>query len=256
MFTSRGSEASIADVKPGVRINAVLKSLESAGAALQASRVVILDPPDGTLSGKVEAVDVAAGTLTVLGLTIGTTSSTRIAAGRGRDEMTLADIMPGDQVTVVVSATSSGLVAEQILVQPPLPDVNFAGTVKLITAEQWVITTRDGNDVTVLITPQTKIEGSPKVGDMVHVLGSSDAAGNIVALQIRSIGSRPQPPGLTRFEGVVRSIEPTEWLVDSVRVLVTPRTRIIGSPAVGDTVRVTGTPAPDGAVLAVAIEKK
>lgn len=50
VFTSRGSEASIADVKPGVRINAVLKSLESAGAALQASRVVILDPPDGTLS--------------------------------------------------------------------------------------------------------------------------------------------------------------------------------------------------------------
>ncbi|HUP47337.1 MAG TPA: DUF5666 domain-containing protein [Thermoanaerobaculia bacterium] len=323
VIISRSGPASIDDVRPGVRIAASLLPASAPGTAFQASRVLIFDEPDGTITGKVDAVDTAAGTLTVFGLTIGTTAETRI--GGSRQEMTLADIEPGDQVMVAVRATSSGLVAEQIVVQPPPPNASFAGTVKSIGAEQWVITTRDGKDVTVLITPQTRIEGSPKAGDMVQVIGNSDAAGNVVAIAIfaarpaprvfegvvKSIGAEswtittrdgedvtvlvnaqtridgalkvgdavrvmatsdaagnlvalqiaaaappPRLPGLTRFEGVVRSIGAQEWLVDEVRVLVTPMTRITGSPAVGDTVRVTGTRAPDGAFLAVAIEKR
>lgn len=260
-FAGRQGSASIADIKPGTRIDAAITNA-GAGGNLQASRIIILDLPDGSLSAAVEAVSATNSTLTVLGRTIQVTSATRIFGGK-RDQMTLADIKVGDRVTVEVKATASGLAAEAIHVQTPLPDMprpdmSIDGTVKSIAADSWIITTRDSRDVTVLVNAQTKIEGSPKVGDTVHVIARSDAAGNIVALAISLAVTRPPapPPSTGSFEGVVKSIGAREWLVDTIRVLVSEKTIITGAPVVGDTVRVTGTRGRDGSFLAMKIEKK
>ncbi len=255
-FGSREGLASIADVKPGSRIDAAI-SAAGPGGTLQASRIIILDLPDGSLAAVVDAVNTANNTLTVLGKTIQVTPATRIF-GSTPNQMTLADIKAGDHVAVEVDATAAGLVAEVIHVMPPRPNAFVDGTVKSIGADSWTITARDGRDVTVLVNAQTKIEGSPKVGDNVHVVGMTDAAGNIVALAISLAVTRPPtpPPAMHSFEGVVKSIGPREWLVDTTRVLVSEKTEITGAPVVGDTVRVTGMKNRDGSFLAVKIEKK
>jgi hypothetical protein len=188
-FAGRRGPASIADIKPGTRIDAVITSA-GAGGTMQASRILVLDLPDGSLSGAVEAVSTS--TLTVLGRTVQVTPATRIF-GSKREPMTLADIKAGDRVTVEVNASASGLAAEVIHVQAPRADMIIDGTVKAIATDSWIITTRDSRDVTVLVNAQTKIEGSPKVGDTVRVMARTDAAGNLVALTISVRQRSPKP---------------------------------------------------------------
>ncbi len=112
---------------------------------------------------------------------------------------------------------------------------------------------RDG-DVRVAVTAETRIDSALKVGDAVHVTGNADISGAITALSITA--ARPNPPSdHVRFEGVVKAISASEWLVDTTRVLVRRETKIIGSPLVGDRVRVTGRRGSDGVFVAASLEK-
>lgn len=332
-FDGRSGGASISDVTPGVRIVATIRNSDAAaGATLQAVHIAILDLPDGMLAGPITAINTAAGTFTVLGATVQVTTATRILKGRENAAGTIADLKVGDHVVAEVRVATGGLIAETLLVLPPVPSVSLDGTVKSIGAASWVIAPHEGADITVIVNADTKIEGSPKVGDAVRIIGNRDAAGNIVATAILpSIprGRVTKPPtliegtvkaigatswtittgrdghdvvvqvnaqtkiegtpqvgdhvlvlanadaagalvaiaitkkptsmpdlGLSSFEGVVKSIAHGIWTVETTRVLVTRETKISGNPVVGDRVRVSGHKAPDGSYLAVTIEKR
>ncbi len=58
------------------------------------------------------------------------------------------------------------------------------------------------------------------------------------------------------FKGVVKEISPTVWTISGLKVQVTPSTKIKGSPAVGDVVKVEGALVEDGTVKAREIKLK
>ncbi|HET7706755.1 MAG TPA: DUF5666 domain-containing protein [Thermoanaerobaculia bacterium] len=185
----RGS-ATLADVKPGSQIIAAIRNPQAPpGTVLQASSIMIVDTPAGTLSGPIQSVDLAGSALTIMGTRVIVTPSTRIVALRN-GTATLADVKAGDHATIVVNINGSALVAESIHVMPPIPDVMLEGTVKSMDATSWVITTRN-ETVTIFINANTKIDSGIAVGDSVIVIGSRDAAGNVTAMAIMRGRTKP-----------------------------------------------------------------
>lgn len=250
----RGGSATIADVKPGSQIFAHIRNPEApAGTLLHASTIIILDPPAGILNGPVQSVDVAGSALTMFGARIVVTPETRM---RG----TIADIRPGDRAVVEVSINGSALVAETILVLPPIPDRIVEGTVKSITPTTWVITTRNG-DVAVTVNDQTRIDPNVRVGDSVVVMGATDAAGQITAFTIieRLLPVIPPISDLA-LEGTVKSIGTSSWVITTrepqdVTVAITSSTKIDRTIKVGDSVVVLAMGRRDesGNLVAIAI---
>jgi len=232
----RGNQATIT---PGSLIFVILRSSTS----LQASTVIVTNIPQVTLSGPVQSVNAAAGTLQVLGLTIHTNSSTSIGGSHAIHG--LSDIVANDVVQIQADAVGSTLVASSILVFAPAPQplpTLLHGTVKSIGTDSWVISDSRHGDVTVLVNAQTKILGSPKIGDTVDVLANIDSAHNYVAI---SIAVSPQLPMQIHLSGVVKSIGATSWVIGPAAglgpdflVQVNTQTQIIGSPKVGDHVDV------------------
>lgn len=246
----------LADLRVGDPVT--VAAVEAAGA-ITATRVLVMGQPP-------EPVERLRGTVK----TIGTTSWTITEAdGRDRavtvtaDTRIVGDPVVGDQVEVVGRSDSAGgFVAQLIAKLPAAPPVleRLRGTVKSIANDAWVITTArtpsgaDGTDVRVLVNAQTRIVGDPRVGDTVDVLGTRDSTGGFLA-QVISKVVVPIPTPDATVTGVVRSIEGTVWTVGDVKVLVSPMTRIVGSPRVGDTVKATGMRMPDGSLMAKSIEK-
>lgn len=186
----RGS-ATLADVKPGSQIFASIRNPQAPpGTVLQASSIMIVDPPAGTLSGPIHSVDLAGSALTIMGARVIVTPGTRIVAMTRNGNATLADIKAGDNVSIVVNISGSALVAESIHVIPPIPDTMLEGTVKSIEPMSWVITTRN-DTVTISINANTRIEPGIAVGDSVIVIGARDAAGNVTAMAIMKGRARP-----------------------------------------------------------------
>src|SRR5213593_4097381 len=213
LVTIDASRATITDehgvavttITPGSLIFAILRS----GTPLQASSIVVTKLPQVTLSGTVQAVSVATGTLQVLGVTIRVNADTSF--GGSHNVRGLADIVANDVVQVQANAVGSSLVASSILVFAPAPQLPtlIHGTVKSIGTESWVITASSG-DITVIVNAQTRIIGSPKVGDSVDVLANVDSANNYVAI---SIMPSPAPPTQMHISGVVKSISTTSWVI-------------------------------------------
>ena len=242
-FTARRDHATIADVKPGVQIVAAIRNPEAGpGTLLQASQVLILDTSDGTLNGPVQAVDLPANTITLLG--------TRIVVPSG-----VSGIKPGDVAFVQVDVAGGALVAESITIAPPLPNASFEGVVKSIGAASWLI-----GETTVLVTSQTKIDPSIKIGDTVLVIGNADAAGQITATAIYP-ARRPDPPDSdAALTGTVKSISATTWIIadrkgNDVPVTVNAVTKIDPAIVAGDAVSVYGSRDAAGNLVATAIVK-
>ncbi len=224
-------------ISAGSLIFAMLSSSNVApGAPLPASMVAVTRIPDITLTGPVQAVDTANATLTVLGQTIHIDSNTSFG---GQNVHGLGDIVTSDLVALDAEVTTGVLTATRVLVFAPvlrLP-VLIHGTVKSIGTTSWVITDNHGKDVTVVINAQTKIIGSPKVGDTVDVLANVDSANNYVAISI--IAEIPLPQ--LHLSGVVKSIGPTQWVIGPAvgmgpdfLVQVNAKTKIFGNPQLGD----------------------
>ena len=239
-----------ATITPGSMIFAVLQSSTS----LVASSVVVTSIPQATLTGPVQAVNASAGTLQLLGLTIHTDANTSV--GGGHNVKGLADIAVNDNVIVAANAVGSSLVATSILVFPQMPQMMptlLHGTVKSIGTDSWVI-----GDTTVVVNAQTKIIGSPKVGDTVDVLAIIDSAHNYVAISILVSPSAVQ----LHVSGVVKMINPNlslapcpptacvvaHWIIGPAAglgpdfiVAQTGSTIVTGDPKVGDHVEVVMT---------------
>lgn len=225
-----------ATVTPGTLILAILRS----GTSLQASSIVVTRLPQVALSGAVQAVNPSAGTLQIFGLTIHVDANTSF--GGNHNARGLADIVAGDVVQVEANAVGSNLVASSILLFAPVSQSPsfIHGTVKNIGTDAWVITDSQHHDITVAVNAQTRIVGSPKVGDTVDVLANVDSAHNYVAISIVI-----SPVAQMHINGVVKSIGTTSWVIGPAvglgpdfLVQVNAQTRIVGNPRVGDRVEV------------------
>ena len=230
-----------ATITPGSLIFATVNT------SLVASTVVVSNAPQVTLSGPVQAINTAAGTLQVLGLTIHTDANTSFGGSHGM--VHLSDIATNDVVLVQANNVNGSLVASSILVFAPTQQLFptlLHGAVKSIGTDSWVITDSHRGDTTVVVNNQTRILGSPKVGDIVDVLANVDSAHNFVAI---AISISPVLNNRLHFTGVVKQIGTNSWVIgpsvgqgpDTI-VQVNSHTVIVGNPKVGDRVDVVLDP--------------
>ncbi|MBK6403916.1 MAG: hypothetical protein IPF66_02080 [Holophagales bacterium] len=259
---SDGTVGTTADLAIGHRLVAFV---EPAVGMLKAKSVVVLaQRTDLTLTGNVDAVDLAARTLTVLGFTAHVNDRTVFGGPReGAGRSGLEDVRVGDLVLVGAMADSGVLVAARVmtLAPSPLPTTRIHGLVESIGTDSWTLVLRDGTKSVVKVDAETKIVGGPKVGDQVDVLARQMPDGSVLALLIA--GFVPPPTVQTeRYEGMVKAIGTTSWTVGPTAgdgpdrlFAVSEKTRILGDPKVGDQVGVLAQRQTDGSYLALVIAR-
>lgn len=266
----RGKDAGIASIQPGMLLFVALSTADvHANAPLPAATIVATSLPEASLFGPVQSVDTAARTLTVLGRTIHVTDETSFGGIYKRhdnaDGPSLADILPNHIVQVVAEEQGGKLVATSILLLAPAPPEVHAtrGEVKSIGTGSWVIERERGDQITVVVDAQTKIVGSPKVGDTVELLYRVDSSNANVAISIIKFErpSPPQLPDLFRFRGKVTLISDAAWVIQrdedgEVKVQIDGNSKIEPGIRVGDVVEVLAQRHEGGTVTAVLIVKK
>jgi hypothetical protein len=256
-------EVTVSAITPGSLIFAVLTTADvAANAPLPAAVIGVTQLADATLTGPVSSVDVAGSTLTLLGRRIRVTAQTVFAGPLiGGPTRGLADLQLNQIVLVEANASGGTLVASNIRVMAPLPmpSTIIHGTVKSISTESWVITnSKDKADITVAVNAQTKIAGSPIVGDAVDVVATVDSAHAYVAISIVKSPAPSPLPDLTKIEGRVKSIGAASWVLfddhsNEVTVLIDAHTMIMGSPKVGDQVAVLASSNGSNPAVAISI---
>ena len=267
--TNAKTHGESAPIQPGMIVFATLTTADvAANAPLPASSISVTRLPDATLFGPVQSVDLAANTLTLLGRTIKVTSETSFGGMRKSHDGAkpgLADVLPNHMVQVMVDSTNGQLVATTVLLLAPAPPEVHAtrGTVKTIGTDSWVIDRERGDDLTVQVNAQTKIVGSPKVGDTVDLLYRTDSANAFIAISIIKF-EKPTPPSTDtfRFAGSVVSMTTQTWVVkksegaEQVTLKIESISKIEPGLAVGDNVDVLAQRREDGSVVALAIVKR
>jgi hypothetical protein len=247
----RGREATVAEIEPGMQLFAAMRS-DGKASVITATR-----SGDAALFGAVDGVDLAGQTLSLLGHTVYVDDETSFGGFRNGEDIDLSDIVRNQLVQVQVDAVNGHLVAREVLVLAPVPPQigGLRGTVKSIGTEAWEL--ESGQTIeTVVINAQTKIIGSPKVGDTVEVLYSVDSAHRKVAISIFKIVRLP-PIRAVQFHGGVKSITGSTWVVtadgEDKTFTVNEQTKIAGDPKVGNLVQVLAMQAEDGTLTAIVV---
>lgn len=256
-------------IEPGMIVFAALSSTDVApNAPLPATTITATRIPDATFFGPVQSVDLTNNTITLLGRTIRVTPDTSFGGIRKSfdgERPSLKDVLPNHIVQVVVDERNGQLFATSLLLlAPTLPEVHATrGTVKSIGADAWVIDRERGDDLTVQIDAQTKIAGSPKVGDTVEVLYRVDSANANIAISIIKFQGPTAPPAQTlRLTGTVVSIAADNWVItkaegnDRITVKIAQHSRIEPGIRVSDKVEVLAQRHDDGSHTALLIVKK
>ena len=264
VVVGRGRPGAVADIKPGMLLFATVPSEQnpSSHPTHKASMITATRFGDATLTGTVQMVDVPTRSLVLLGETVYIDDDTSFGGFHKGDEVDLSDVAVNQLVQVQVDAVNGRLVARELLILAPVPPQlgRVRGTVKSIGTESWEIQS-EGATVSVVVNAQTKIAGSPKVGDTVEVLYRVDSANQKVAISIIKFEPAPPPIKVVQFHGTVKSISGPTWVVKvdnnggEKTFTVNERTKISGSPAVGDLVHVFATEAADGTLTAISVVK-
>lgn len=271
-FMGQTSAGSISDVKPGVRVTAFIMNTTAAiaaGTPLPAQLITIESLPDLAATGSLQAIDLPNSKFTVLGISMAVDSNTSFSSAfptfapiKG-----LGDLALGQVVNVTAAFAGTSILAKRVQILAPVVSapVIISGTVKTISASAWVITGKDGKDLTVVVDAQTKIIGDPKAGDSVQVMANVDASHNYVAIAIVKLATIVPPPTNTvELHGFVKSISATQWTIGGppgsmapdFLVKITSTTVIYPNPAVGDRVIVVGARDSAGALVALKIGKE
>ena len=261
IVVGRGREGTVADVKPGMQLFASVRTPNpNPDAIVQATTITVTDPADVTLSGQVQSVDAANRQFMLLSAVIAVDNNTSFGGYKREAGTSFADIQPNVFVHVQADNVGGRLVAREVLVVAPAPPRigNARGTVQSIAADQWTIKT-EKETLTVVINAQTRIAGSPKVGDTVEVLYSIDSANQKVAISIIKIERLP-PIRVVQFHGKVKSITGATWVVTedgaSDRTFtVNEKTKVTPDTGVNDLVQVLASQADDGKLTALAVIK-
>lgn len=248
---ARGAEGRVADIRPGMQLFATVRASNPTadGPGLPATLITVSDPADVTISGVVSAVDRANRLFIVLNTGITVDANTSFGGSRKGTPASFDDVMMNVAVHVQADVVDGKLVAREVLVIAPVPPQvrHLRGTVKSIGADSWTI-----DDLTVTVNAQTKIAGSPKVGDTVEVVYTVDSANNFTAVSIIKF-ERIEPPKLLTFRGTVKAIAATEWTVEDRKFAVNERTQIMPGIKVGDVVQVLAVQNTDGTLTAISI---
>lgn len=258
----RGRVGTIAEIEPGMLLFASTAKDEqpSSHPVLHASTIVATHAGDAGISGAVQSVDVTTRSFVVLGHTIYVDDDTSFGGFLRNGQPGLSDVVPNQLVTVQVDAVSGRLVARDVLVLSPVPPQisRLNGTVKSIGTDAWTIES-DGETVTVVVNAQTKIVGSPKVGDRVEVILNIDTANNRVAIAIYKIQIVTPPVKIVQFHGKVKSITGPTWVVTAdgqdKTFTVNERTKVTPNTGVGNLVQVLASQADDGTLTAMTVIK-
>lgn len=261
IVVGRGREATVASIEPGMLLFAAIKSQNapSSHPVQKASMITATRFGDATLFGAVQEVHAETPALVLLGQTVYVDDETSFGGYRNGDDIDLSDIVRNQLVHVQVDAVNGRLIAREVLVLAPVPPQigGLRGTVKSIGTGEWTIDT-EGETVTVGVNAQTKIVGSPKVGDTVEVLYSIDSANQKVAISIIRFERIP-PAKVVQFHGTVKSIAGPTWVVTAdgadKTLTIDERTKITPDTGVGDLVQVLAAQADDGALTAIVVIK-
>ena len=257
ILVKRGKDGTIAQITPGMLVFATIKFHSETDAIPTAEVITATTFADATLFGTVQAVDAPSNSFVLLGRTIHVDSETSLGGFN-----TLAELLPNYVVQVEADSRGGKLVATSVLLVSRIPPniSNARGTVKSIASDSWVISRENESDLVLVVNAQTKIAGSPKVGDSVEVLYTIDAAHQNIAISIVKF-ERPSPPNQTTlFHGKVKTIESAAWTLtlsagNDVKVLINDRTKILPGIAVGDTVEVVAIKNDSGDLVALVIVK-
>ena len=229
---------------------------------LVATDVVVFLANSGNLSGAVQGVNLAQGTFSLDYVTVKTNAGTEWSGTKsdGTPVKGLSDLSVGMQARVSVLADASGVTAKSVyaFAAPITRLESFRGKVEIEGDPLWTIGGR-----VVQVTPETKIVGDPKVGDLVDVLvkiqilppGSAAPTTIPVAISIIKVVSTPPPPPIrtVEFDGVVESLPPSpgatnaamgHWTISGRDVLVTPLTKVEPGITKGTNVHVKGVTIP------------
>lgn len=259
-----GHSGSIAAIRPGMRLLAVIRSSNPAPqGALPASVITVMRQRDATLSGIVEQVDRAANTFRLLGRTVSVNGDTSFGSSREKTPVTFADVMANVAVHVEADVVDGRLVAREVLLIAPAPPElgRLRGVVKTIGTDVWTIEKEKSENgkkevVTLVVNAQTKIVGSPKVGDVAEVLYRVDSAHHFVAVSIIRLERDPVPK-LVSFTGKVKSIDGSRWVVTAdtgdKTFTVNDHTKVGPGIVVGDRVSVIAHENADGTLTALTV---
>jgi hypothetical protein len=252
---ANGTGGTTGDLQPGQRIVAFV---DPAATPLKATAILVMvQREDVSLTGRVEATDLSASTITVLGFTALVTERTVFGGPwEGIGKPGLGDVKVGDLVLVAATADSGALAALRVMkLSPgPTPTVRLHGMVGAIGNDSWTLVLPDGTESIVKVDAGTKIVGNPAVGDEVDVLARRQGDGTLLAVVILK-QVEPPPVAEVTFEGIVKRISGAMWQVDDTQVAVSRTTVVRGDPRVGDTVRVTGVRIRGAVVQARLVEK-
>jgi hypothetical protein len=261
ILVGRKGNATVADLKPGMLLFAAVGAPFDANVPLRATMITATNIADATLSGSVDDVDRSARTLRLLGRTIQITDDTSFGGLLRDGAVGLDDVMVNQLVQVQTEATGGKLVATSVTIIAPVPPTvaTLRGTVKNIGTNSWVIAKKNEGDVTLQIDANTKIAGSPKIGDEVEVLYRVDSAHANIAIAIVKIDLPLPIPDVTRFTATVTSLG-NPWVVkvqDGGEAKVfTGRAKIEPGIRAGDRVEVLAEKRDDGAFDALVIIRR
>jgi Domain of unknown function (DUF5666) len=263
---NRGRIDSLSDLKPGMLLFATISSGDvPANAPLEASMIAVTPLPDATLFGTVQNVDVPNRQFTILGRTIQVTNDTSWGGFNSVAPPSISILMNGHLVQVQADNVNGKLTATSvILVSPIPPSVQHArGTVASIGNDAWVIDREREPNLRVVVNAQTKIIGSPKVGDKVEVLYNVSTANENIAISIAAFNRDPDPPNNQNFlfNGTVKTIDTHAWVITvsaerEVKVGINRLTKIEDGIKIGDKVEVIAIGEGDNLTALVIVKKR
>jgi Cu/Ag efflux protein CusF len=258
VIVGTGGDGEVADIEVGMLVFATVRAQNAApNAPLPASTIAAARVADATFFGVVEDVNVAASTLTLLGRTIHVDDETSFGGIFTEMDPPLANVHPNQIIQVQANVENGQLLATSVLLisQVPPSVATTRGTVRTIGTDEWTIEEPDGDVETFVVNAQTRIAGSPKVGDRVEVLYRVDSSHANVAIAIARFDV-PKIPEIARVHGVVQKIEPTSWTIGTTTVIVNGDTKIEPGLRVGDSVEALAQKKDDGTLVAAVIVKK
>lgn len=213
------------------------------GAPLTALRVTALPPkPVGHVIFQGTLYDIEGDEWTVHELS-GRRTVVRVPEGT---EINDGPALPGDRV-VVFARTEPGLhFVERVDVLRLIPhgacsepSLRLKGVLTARTAESITVDVERRGVTTMRVTDATRFHGDPQVGNRVAVEADYDAEGNITARNVIRQLEPPVPVHIV-IEDTITEQDGRTWKVGAYTVLLNDFTVIVGTPVVGDRVRVEG----------------
>jgi len=189
-FEGFGGPASLADLKVGDRVDAeVVKQADGSLLAKEVRRFQPPQPPSPAIFavGPIEAV--SGSSITVASIAFSVSSQTIIR--RGDATVALSDLKVGESALVKGRPSSTGPVADVILVapeQPPEELIAVAGPIEAVGTDSVTVAGKlfKVDTHTVIVRGRTNVSlASLAVGEMAEVKASVSSDGTLVAMLVR-----------------------------------------------------------------------